>query len=154
MKLHLGCGNIHLEGYVNIDVDPKCNPDIVCDLENALIPGITENSVDEIFTHHCLEHIENIIPLMQYCYKILKPGHQFRIEVPSGHNLIWAMRDPTHKRLFFDQTFLYFIKTRYTPYYCTFLLVDLKRVKREVWVFDDNTKFEGEDINVTLQKPV
>ena len=33
MKLNLGCGHDHKEGYVNVDVSDLGNPDMVVDLE-------------------------------------------------------------------------------------------------------------------------
>jgi len=162
MKLCLGGGHSCPEGYFNVDVNPKCNPKWIWDLEQGLPKDIAPHSVDEIFTEHCLEHINNLVRLMQNCFDVLKSGGLFKIVVPSGHNLIWALRDPTHKRIFFDQTFLYFTKTELVPSYCDFNLIKLERIKRiikspEGELFEMNHEifscFIGEDIHAILQKP-
>ncbi len=55
MKLNLGCGYNKLEGYVNVDIDKKCKPDIVANLEKKL--PFKSSSVDEIIMFHSLEHL-------------------------------------------------------------------------------------------------
>ena len=32
MKLNYGCGNMKLEGFINIDIEPSVKPDITCDI--------------------------------------------------------------------------------------------------------------------------
>ena len=46
MKLNLGCGYNKYPGYVNVDHDANCSPDIVADLEGRL--PFDDSSVDEI----------------------------------------------------------------------------------------------------------
>ncbi len=54
LRLNLGCGAKHLEGYVN--VDKFGNPDLLFDLETFPYPW-SNNSVTEIEMHHVLEHL-------------------------------------------------------------------------------------------------
>jgi hypothetical protein len=56
VKLNVGCGAMHLPGWVNIDINPKVNPDICCDLltvKNHFQPA----SVDEIMLLHSISYL-------------------------------------------------------------------------------------------------
>lgn len=53
LKLHLGCGSVHLNGYINIDKF-DITADLVTDAARLPFPN---NSVDEIFTSHMVEHL-------------------------------------------------------------------------------------------------
>ncbi|MDI6884698.1 MAG: methyltransferase domain-containing protein [Hadesarchaea archaeon] len=108
MKLNLGCGRQKLEGFVNIDSDPKLKPDIVADLEKGL-PMIKDNSVDFVYAHSILEHIKNLSNLMEEIYRVCKNNAVVKIVVPFyGSEL--AYRDPTHVRVFTEKTFEFFDK--------------------------------------------
>ena len=34
MRLNLGCGNTHIDGFLNVDKEASCRPDKIQDLEN------------------------------------------------------------------------------------------------------------------------
>lgn len=55
MKLNIGCGWKKKKGYINIDKSNRVEPDIVMDIENEI--GFPENTFDEIYSEHSLEHI-------------------------------------------------------------------------------------------------
>jgi len=157
MKLNLGCGRYKQQGMTNIDKSLKCNPEMLWDLECGLPASIKNGSVDEIHTSHFLEHVENLIPLINDCFRVLKHGGKFHITVPSGHNLVWAMRDPTHKRIFFDQTFMYFCGAypnlvEDMGITCKFNLLHIQKVSGPAGTFN-NVEIIGEDLYVVLQKP-
>lgn len=57
MKLNYGCGEYKFEGYINIDLEPKVNPDLVCDIRKECFP-YAAGTVDEITCLHNIEHIE------------------------------------------------------------------------------------------------
>ena len=102
LKLNLGSGLRKLEGYVNIDKSLNASPDDVINLEEGFIPY---GGVDEILATHILEHIQNIIPLMNECFRVLKEGGRMIIEVPQNEGT-WA--DPTHVRAFSKLSFRYY----------------------------------------------
>jgi ubiquinone/menaquinone biosynthesis C-methylase UbiE len=112
VKINLGCGNEfrpESEGWVNVDrwdYDPRVK---VVDLELGKLP-FENDSVDHIRATHVLEHITNLIPLMNECWRVLKVGGTFYIEVPKYPSLD-CFKDPTHVRFFVKETFEYF--TRY-----------------------------------------
>ena len=56
MKLNLGCGTNKLEGFVNVDVEPASEPDMVVDLDILPWP-FEDSSAEEIQLNHVLEHL-------------------------------------------------------------------------------------------------
>ena len=98
MKLNLGCGENHKEGYVN--VDKLGSPDITHDLESFPWPW-GDKSIDEIYMNHILEHLgetsDVYIKVIQELYRICKPGAIIQINVPHPRHDDF-ISDPTHVR--------------------------------------------------------
>jgi len=110
MKINLGCGFNKIPGYVNIDSALEVNPDLLMDLDNPCLPlPFLDNEVEEVLATHALEHIHNLIPLMNEIYRILKPGGIFKIRVPHSGSKE-AFQDPTHVRFFNENSWQYFTK--------------------------------------------
>jgi len=68
IKLHLGCGDLRLEDFINIDIQSK-TADINLDIYD--LSKFNDNTVDEIYISHVLEHIKrnnmlNIISLNMF----------------------------------------------------------------------------------------
>jgi len=84
IKLHLGCGNKHLDGYVNIDFYKSEATDQLLDINN-IDDFYKPNSVDVIYMAHVLEHFEraqgNLV--IHKLFKILKPSGILRLAVPD-----------------------------------------------------------------------
>ncbi len=57
MKLNLGCGNKKIAGFVNIDIDASCRPDILGSVDN-LDPYCEDQSVEEIVAFDIVEHFD------------------------------------------------------------------------------------------------
>lgn len=55
-KLNLGCGYKHLEGFLNVDSESRCDPDLVLDLEQTPWP-FESSSITEVRMIHVLEHL-------------------------------------------------------------------------------------------------
>lgn len=105
IKLNLGGGNEKKEGFINIDIIPFPEVDIVHDL-NKGIP-LPDNSVIEIYSNHTMEHLDNTIAIMQEIYRVCKNNALVRTKVPYFKS-IGAFKDPTHKQFFTEKTFEYF----------------------------------------------
>ena len=60
---------------------------------------IKNNDFDIVYTSHCLEHVQNIVPLLLDIYRILKKGGHLLIRVPHV-SYIDSLGDLTHVRLF------------------------------------------------------
>lgn len=131
IKLNLGCGGNHMLGFVNIDKSRKAyHPDLILDLEKGNLP-YKDNSIDEIMASHILEHIRNLIPLMNDCYRVLKIKGIMKIYIPQGEG-IWA--DPTHVRAFSKLSFRYFCGYSLSDIYgitCKFKLVSQNFIDNE-----------------------
>ena len=89
MKLHLGCGEQHLEGYVNIDY-PSTEHSVqqtsgADEYANLLELKYKAGSIDEIRLHHVFEHFPRAIAcaLLASWNTWLKQGGVLRIEVPD-----------------------------------------------------------------------
>ncbi len=99
MKLNLGCGYNKLDGYVNVDSDPNCEPDTLADIEDSL--PFEDNSVDEIVLNHVLEHLGQTTKVYFHVwkemYRVLKDGALVLINVPH-HNHDNFHHDATHVR--------------------------------------------------------
>ena len=111
MKLNLGCGFDKMEGYINCDISPEVNPDMIVDLEKEL--SFENNSISEIIINHTLEHITNFIQLMHELHRVTKDKAMIIIKTPFYSS--WGQfNDPTHVRFFTPFTFNYFKKGEYS----------------------------------------
>jgi len=97
MKLNLGCGNDYLKGYVNCDRIKEVNPDKIVDLEKKL--PFENKSITEIKITHVIEHINNLIPLMEEMYRICKNNAKIKIRTPYFSSES-AFSNVTHVRFF------------------------------------------------------
>jgi len=82
LRLHIGCGPNRLPGYVNIDKYPTSGADVVAPAHELRFP---DNSVDEIYTSHVIEHLrpsELELALHEW-YRVLKLGGKLRIRCPN-----------------------------------------------------------------------
>jgi hypothetical protein len=99
LKLHLGCGDIKLDKWVNIDWTESPYTDLVDDVSN--LNKFEENSVDEIYACHILEHFgldHNIeqphcVDVLTRWNKILKPNGILYVSVPNLLSLMRGLKD-------------------------------------------------------------
>lgn len=93
IKLHIGCGEFTLPGWVNVDcIDIKKPKDyyVKFDMRNGLPSGISDSTVSYIHHEHFLEHLtrEDGLRLMRTCYEKLLPGGVMRVAVPCLDHLV------------------------------------------------------------------
>lgn len=70
MKLHLGCGNIKLEGYINVDIRKTPATDMVHDCAREL--PFKDEEVDEIYAVQLIEHFSAKKPYIDTYLEIFK----------------------------------------------------------------------------------
>jgi SAM-dependent methyltransferase len=107
--LNLGCGDFKKEGYINLDFNKNFNPDVVHDLNKFPYP-FQANEFDLVEAYQCLEHLNNLVRVMEEIYRITKNKARIIIEVPHYQSpSAWC--SATHKQQFSHTTFNDFDKT-------------------------------------------
>jgi predicted SAM-dependent methyltransferase len=104
--LDLGCGNKKCAGAIGIDINPRSDADVIHDLNSFPYP-FQDSSFDEIIADNVLEHLDNVIAVMEELSRVGKPGALIKIIVPY-FRARWAFIDPTHKHQFTADSFSYF----------------------------------------------
>lgn len=97
-RLDIGCGNNKVDNAVYLDIDPDARPDILHDLNKFPYP-IADNSFEEIFAKHIIEHLNDPIGFMKELTRILKPGGRLFVETPHFSCRV-AYSEPQHKLFF------------------------------------------------------
>lgn len=107
MKINLGSGNSPQEGFVNIDINPSCNPDLVADISKSL--PFQDGSVDYVRAYDVLEHIPigKTIGVIDEIWRVLKPNGTFEHFTPSTDGR-GAFQDPTHASFWNINSWFYF----------------------------------------------
>jgi SAM-dependent methyltransferase len=103
--IELGCGPKKRPGAIGFDRVELPGVDYVVDLEQGL-GFLADNSVDEFYSKHVLEHIGNFEQLMRDVHRTLKPGG-FKVAVVPHFSNPYYFSDYTHKRFFGLYTFDY-----------------------------------------------
>lgn len=117
-RVNLGCSDDHKRGYINVDrVEPA---DLLMDLRQPWKFG--DSTVDEIFAHDVLEHLDNaefpgqkgIIWSLNEAHRVLKPGGILDLWVPCLPGVApWV--DPTHVSVWTADTRYYFCEEWNNP---------------------------------------
>jgi len=111
--LDLGCGTNKKEGHFGIDISPVKGVDLVYDLSNGI--PFPNNSIDKIFTKHFLEHIDNLLYLIEEMFRVLKLGGIAEIIVP--HWSWYGSYTFMHKRFFHSFDFYFLEPGNLSNYY-------------------------------------
>jgi ubiquinone/menaquinone biosynthesis C-methylase UbiE len=104
--LELGCGETKKRAdAIGVDaLDFSC-VDIVGDVFDVL-QGIPSGSVDEVYSSHFVEHLDDVGVFFGELGRVMKPGGTVEIIVPHFSNP-YFYSDPTHRRFFGLYTFGY-----------------------------------------------
>jgi len=109
-KLNIGCGFKKLLDHWNVDIEPKCNPDQVLDLETFPWP-YEDDYFEYILADNILEHLGQspkvFTKVIQEMYRVSKHGAKWDIHVPH-HRCDLFFDDYTHVRPLTAKTFRMF----------------------------------------------
>jgi len=104
--LDLGCGTRKKPGAIGIDSNPDTQADVIHDLNKFPYPF--DNSFFDIITaDNVIEHLDDVIKVLEELYRIAKPNGHLIITVPYFRSK-WAYIDPTHQHFFTSESFSYF----------------------------------------------
>jgi SAM-dependent methyltransferase len=107
-RLNLGCGTEIIKDCINCDIIKLKGVNKVFDIDKTPYK-FKSNTFDEVYALSVLEHLTNIVDVMNEIHRILKQNGKVIISIPhftSHHNF----RDPTHKHCFSFKCFNYFVR--------------------------------------------
>ena len=130
--LDLGCGNKKRSGAIGVDFNERTSADIIHNLNIFPYP-FEDSSFDEIYLDNTLEHLDDVLGVMEEVHRICKPGGIVKVIVPYFRST-WAYIDPTHKHFFTVDSFAYFDPDHII---CTRYVYTLARFKPENIVFNE-----------------
>jgi SAM-dependent methyltransferase len=108
--LDIGCGGTkQWTEAIGLDLQSLPGVDVVADLEAAL--PFHDGRFEHVFAIHVLEHVHDLGRLMAEIQRVLGPCGVLHAVVPRW-DVVNAIADPTHLRLFHPQTFKYFCVPR------------------------------------------
>lgn len=113
LRLNVGCARNQLPGFLNIDIDPRCHPDMLVE------PGkpwpFPSGQFNFVLMSHILEHVRDPFPLLDDVWRVLRPGGHVLIVVPHGMSE-QQMGTPAHVVAYNAMSFTAFTTQRYeTP---------------------------------------
>jgi predicted SAM-dependent methyltransferase len=136
-KLHIGCGENILRGWLNSDYLP---PKRILHLDATKTYPFKNDEFDYIFSEHMLEHTNYLegLQMLSECFRVLKPKGKIRISTPDLSFLIDLYRSDK------SELQIKFVKystdqwIRYAPYYAdTFVINNYMRFWGHKFIYDE-----------------
>jgi hypothetical protein len=84
-RLHVGCGRVRIEGWLNLDIQALPGVDLVVDVYQ----GLYWKDVEAVYAEHFLEHLDldRAVVFLVDVHRCLAPGGVLRLSTP---NLDWV----------------------------------------------------------------
>lgn len=157
VRLNLGVGKRPRAGFFGVDIVEMDGVDAVADL-NMGLPGLPDNSVDEIVSEHVFEHVDNFMLLMTELHRVVKPGGKITITVPHYSN-VFGFSDPTHVRFFGLYSMYYFVPQdrqprRKVPAFYTDTTFMVKSIRIEFYRDSIADKFIGRAMSLIVNQGI
>lgn len=115
-SVDLGCGRDKIPGAVGVDFSENALADVRHDLDLYPYP-FPQGSFDVIVLRNVVEHVRNIVGLMQEIHRIGRSSADVLITTPHFSSL-YSYQDPTHVRHLALESMDYFTQTtRHSNFY-------------------------------------
>lgn len=111
-KLHLGCGNIIKQGWLNVDINPVEGAERMDASKHFPFPN---ESFKYIYSEHLIEHLNYIEGrnMLDECYRILRKGGILRIATPSLESILDIY---THPKESLHSRYISWSNHKYAPW--------------------------------------
>jgi SAM-dependent methyltransferase len=96
--LDVGCGNNKAPGAWGIDLDPRSQADVICDLASMSWP-LAGRQFEEILCNQVLEHVADVMRFMEEAHRVARPGALVKVVTPH-YTSPSSYADPTHRHHF------------------------------------------------------
>ena len=93
--LDVGCGINKYPGAIGLDRNPNTRADVLADLDHIPFP-FAANAFREIRAIHVIEHVGDVIRMMEEFHRLLVPGGRAFIVTPHYTDFS-SFCDPTHR---------------------------------------------------------
>ena len=88
-RLHIGCGRVYKEGFINIDIETPSTGKLDLKADARKLP-FEKESCSEIQSFHLIEHISHpeVIPMLEHWYDLLKENGKLMLELPDFDKVV------------------------------------------------------------------
>ena len=93
--LDLGCGKRKQKGAIGIDISKDTDADVIHDL-NVFPYPFTDNEFDYVYADNVIEHLDNVVKVLEELHRISKNGATIKIIVPFFRSH-YAFINPTQE---------------------------------------------------------
>ena len=101
VRVHLGSGDHHIAGWINVDFSPAMDVEVAADLTREM--PFRASSVDLIHSEDFIEHVDETAGklVLRECHRVLRSGGVMRLLTPDLRALVeevYVRRDRRHLR--------------------------------------------------------
>jgi len=86
LKLDIGCGGNKKKGFLGVDISKGEDVDFVMDVCKL---DFEDNSIEEVFSRRCIQHIEDDKKALSEIFRVLKPDGVFTLVVASWYGWLY-----------------------------------------------------------------
>lgn len=101
-RLDLGCGIHKIKNSIGVDITKKVRPNVIYNL-NVFPYPFKDNSFDEVYIRHVLEHLNEPEKVLYEILRIAKNGANVYVEVP--HFSFYGSHIISHKKTYSCRAF-------------------------------------------------